>query len=82
MSSIQKILSLVEDGNGNVQKLKGLNKENQHTVNGLIDAAQESMNQLASAAQQASIIANSPPDVDPSLFNGRRGTTCTAGVDP
>ncbi|KAL5484808.1 hypothetical protein ACEPAI_7450 [Sanghuangporus weigelae] len=80
-NDVQKILSLVEDGNGNVQKLKGLNKENQHTVNILIDAAQDSMNQLSAAAQQASTLANSPPDVDPSLFNGRRGTACTADSD-
>ncbi|KAL5528056.1 hypothetical protein ACEPAF_7192 [Sanghuangporus sanghuang] len=81
-NDIQKILSLVEDGNGNVQKLKGLNKENQHTVNNLIDAAQDSMNQLSAAAQQASALANSPPDIDPAHFNGRRGTACTADSDP
>ncbi|EJD03415.1 uncharacterized protein FOMMEDRAFT_156821 [Fomitiporia mediterranea MF3/22] len=77
-SDIQKILSLVEDGNGNVQKLKGLNKENQQTVNQLIDAAQNSMNQLAAAAQQASASANSPPDIDPSQFTYRKGNSCTA----
>lgn len=78
MNSIQKILSLVEDGNGNVQKLKGLNKENQQTINQLIDAAQDSMNKLVAAAQQASAIANSPPDIDPALFTYKKGTTCTA----
>lgn len=77
-SDIQKILALVEDGNGNVQKLKGLNKENQNAVNQLIDAAQSSMNQLAAAAQEGSTIANSPPDIPPEQFNGRKGTACTA----
>lgn len=77
-NSIQKILALVEDGNGNVQKLKGLNKENQNAVNQLIDAAQTSMNQLAAAAQEGSTIANSPPDIPPEQFNGRKGTACTA----
>lgn len=76
-SDIQKILSLVEDGNGNVQKLKGLNKENQKTVNTLIDAVQTSMNGLAAAAQEASTAANAPPDIPPEQFTGRRGTNCT-----
>lgn len=78
INSIQKILSLVEDGNGNVQKLKGLNKQNQKTVNSLIDAAQSSMNQLSAAAQEASNIANQPPDIPPSQFNGRKGNACNA----
>ncbi|THH09450.1 hypothetical protein EW145_g2016 [Phellinidium pouzarii] len=77
-SDIQKIISLVEDGNGNVQKLKGLNKENQQTVNTLIDAAQDSMNQLAAAAQEASSAANAPPDIPPDQFTYRKGTSCTA----
>ncbi|KAH8119623.1 hypothetical protein DFH11DRAFT_458253 [Phellopilus nigrolimitatus] len=77
-SDIQKIISLVEDGNGNVQKLKGLNKENQQTVNNLIDAAQNSMNQLAAAAQEASSSANAPPDIPPEQFTYRKGTACTA----
>jgi len=77
-SDIQQILALVEDGNGNVQKLKGLNKANQQSVNTLIEAAQNSMNQLAAAAQEASNIANQPPDIPPSQFNGLKGTSCTA----
>ncbi|KAI5115856.1 hypothetical protein M0805_009704 [Coniferiporia weirii] len=76
-SDIQKIISLVEDGNGNVQKLKGLNSENQNTVNNLIDAAQDSMNQLSAAAQEASSIANAPPDIPPEQFNYIPGTACT-----
>lgn len=78
--SIQNILSLVEDGNGNVQKLKNLNKANQVTVNSLINAAETSMNQLAAAAQQASTIANSPPDIPPSQFNGIKGTACNGST--
>ena len=73
------ILSLVEDGNGNVQKLKGLNKANQQAVNKLIDAAQNSMNQLSSAAQEAVVSADAPPNIPPEQFNGRKGTTCLPG---
>ena len=77
-NSIQNILSLVEDSNGNVQKLKGLNKENQQTVNRLIDAAQDPMDKLAAAASEASAIANQPPVIPPEQFNGQKGTACTA----
>ena len=77
--SIQNILSLVEDGNGNVQKLKGLNKENQQAINKLIDTAQDSMNKLNSAAQEAVASANAPPNIPPSQFTGRKGTACLPG---
>ena len=60
-----------------MQKLKGLNKENQQIVNQLIDTAQNSMNQLAAAAQEASTIANAPPDIPPEQFNLQKGTACT-----
>jgi hypothetical protein len=69
----------VEDGNGGVQKLKGLNKDNQQTINSLIDAALNSMNQLSAAAQEAVQAANAPPTIPPSQFNGRRGTVCLPG---
>jgi len=77
-NDITNILSLVEDGTGNVQKLKGLNSENQQTVNTLIDSAQNSMNQLAAAASEASTLANQPPDIPPAQFNGIKGTACSA----
>lgn len=60
-----------------MQKLKGLNKGNQETVNTLIDAAQNSMNQLAAAAQSASDAANAPPDIPPEQFTYRKGTACS-----
>lgn len=60
-----------------MQQLKGLNLDNQQTINGFINTAQGFMNELSAAANQATALANQPPDIPPEQFTGRPGTACT-----
>lgn len=76
-ADLETVLSLVKDGTTSIQNLKKLNNNNVQSINPLLDASIGAMDSLSAAATEAITLANAPPDIPPSQFNGKKGTACS-----
>lgn len=77
-AQVENIINLVDQGGKGFAPLLSSNGGLLSSVTTSIQTAQTAMNNLASAAQNASNLANSPPVIPLSTFNLIPGTACTA----